>query len=266
MFDHFQAELTLPAPPERDLSSYLTDQGIKLAAGGVELLSDPFMDPLTQHPEQEQMSRVSGQPAAGAGDTATPASDMDLSPPDYEGFLQKQRRLAKMVIRRADQVQVAAAQEAASNAARVLPGSQYAAEAASAAENAEAALQVVVQYVGTAMSAGLQAAKEAQRSLTAPDMEACTTRFTAAMQAVERAEAAAADVYRFRAAAEQWAEAAACKASGRKLPFGAQGSAAVQLLLQHRLLAGTTPREVKRLLNRYQLAKCCLEAQVSNRQ
>jgi len=82
-------------------------------------------------------------------------------------------------------------------------------------------------------------------------------------KAAEQAEAVAAQVLQLYAKANELAALAECRAKGQRQPFRPQEAAAVKLLLEHGLLADTTPREVKRLLNRYLLAQCCLEAQVS---
>lgn len=135
-----------------------------------------------------------------------------------------------------------------------------------ASDNTTAAGTDDFKQAQTGMQEVANLAEDVLRAARTARTEALAGRTPQAQKAAADAVAAADRLRQLTCEVCGYAAAALAKAMGQKQPYSREESDGMDLLLRHQLLDNTTPRELKRLLNRYLLAKsCCQEVSLLRR-
>jgi hypothetical protein len=285
-------EVNLPTPNSSELSGYLQAQGAKLASAGVHLAvgdataSNAFdssaTDSTSAAPEPALAQATAPAPAPGSATTAPAAEDTEVNAaaaapgaaPDNEGEqasttpadsvpvaasgdgaeLAAERKEAERLATSATAATLAAAEAAikAQAAARTSRDSR-----SQLARDAELASQEAAEHRATAVKASGEAATAAQQAQHAPSLREASAAREEAFGAADRATHAAAAAKQAQKRAEDCAQKA--KPVGI---FSPTESDALWLVHKAGLLLESTPRDLKRMMNRYQLAKYICTEQV----
>lgn len=265
-----KVELALPNPSHQELSGYLEDQGVMGARETIPQLrwpaaiSNPKSQPQPQRQPQQQPLQQPLQQQPLQQQPPQRQQQQLLPPPEQQRQQQKQQQPPQHPL-------AVAAARAASDATRAANAALSAAldakkmvEAAAAGNNGTTtAAALAARKAGYAQRCATKANDHAARARQAGrDASQQQSSVTDLKQAEETARIEAAAAQEAAREAQEHADAAK-QAAERDRKLSAKESQLLRLFHCHGLLLDATPRHIKRLINRYQLAKYICQERVS---